>query len=138
MKELLREKLLETRRDFENLENKEKCKCFMLEVDLCFDKSQNVVIKFIKIYENENGEYDTFAEEEFVETNDSNVGIFIELLRYAEDRYGVQFTYAVNPLIHYLYGNVMDTEKFKRVIGAYEDKTAINDKLGFAIIETIF
>lgn len=137
MKKLLREKLLETRRDFLKLKEYEKNKSFLLEMNLNFDKEDMLVITIQKMYENEDNEYINFGKQEIIETQSKEINVFIELMRYAEDKYCEQFIYAIHPFIYCFYGNDMNTAKFEYIVSK-GDKSFLSGKMGFAIKENIF
>lgn len=138
MKKVLREKLLETRKEFEQIEGKEKYKNFLLEVDFSFD-GNNTMIIMRKLATTENDECIPFGLVETIMLEDNAVDTFLELLAYAEDRYASQFIYAIHPFIYCLYGNEMNTDKFKRILKMVKgNEEVLNGKMGFAVIENIF
>lgn len=141
MKELLRKKLLEARNEFEELDEKEKQKYkkFLVEVALTFDNEENIVIIMRNVAIRQDDVNFPFGCDETIETKKNDINIFMELLEYAEDRYGEQFTYAINPSIYCYYGKSMYTKKFEHILKEYVgNEDIINDKMGFAISETIF
>ncbi len=141
MKELLRKKLLEARNEFEELDEKEKQKYkkILVEVALTFDSEKNIVIIMRNVAISQDDINFPFGCDETIETETNDINVFMELLKYAEDRYGEQFTYAIHPAIYCYYGKSMYTKKFEHILQEYVgDEEIINDKMGFAISETIF
>lgn len=139
MKERLREKLLETRNEFEEIKGKYKCKRFFLEVDLSFDDENNVVIIMRSVATKEDDINICFGKQEVIETKNEDMSVFIDLLKYAEKRYENQFVYVIHPIIYCFFGNGMNTKKLEYVLTQFKDnKDYIKEKIGFAISETIF
>lgn len=139
MEELLRKKLLESRNEFEKIKEEQKFKKFSLEVVLSFDDSNNVVIvmKNIAVQENDTNIY--FGKSTEIKTGSEDMSIFIELLKYAEERYGSQFNYAIHPIIYCFFGNGMNTQKMEYILNQFKDnKITIKGKFGFVISEAIF
>lgn len=140
MKELLTKKLLEARSKFLSLKDKENYVMFFVLVDLNIidNENANVVFKFFKVPKNE------YTSEEFgCETQvKATVKDYVELLKYAEERYLNQFSYEVSGLISCMYGEDMCLEKFEYIIENFADNgtnsLSLSGNFGFIISETIF
>ena len=140
MKELLTKKLLEARSEFLSLKDKENYEMFFVLVDLNIidNENANVVFKFFKIPKNQ------YTSEEFGSETQikTTVKDYVELLKYAEERYLNQFSYEVSGLISCMYGDDMCSEKFEYIIQSFADSgnnsLTLSGNFGFIISETIF
>lgn len=140
MKKMLREELIKTREKFLNLKDYEKYHSFYLMADLKLIDKENAILVFDSFALTEDGIVVNLKNTKKVKIK---IEDYLELAKYAEERYMFQFSFEINDLLGCIY-NIENAnfEMFEYILKDLIEKDEMDlitdADFGFVIAETIF